>query len=143
MGTLTAADSSFFLGIENLYDAPQPIQGYSTDDAFAAEDIVMGETMMGVDGKLSAGFVPAPQPLTITLQADSPSCELFDQWMQAEKATKSKYTANGVIRIPALNLQFVFTKGFLVSGSPMPAGKKVLQPRSFTIHFEKMAPAPI
>jgi hypothetical protein len=143
MATLTTANSSLLLMIENLYPVPQSIEGYATDDAFASDDIQMGEIVMGVDGGLSAGYTPNPTPLVITLQADSPSNQIFDDWIAAEKATRDKFIANIYLSIPSISNKFALVRGFLATASQIPGGKKILQPRNFRIEFEDCAKSPI
>ncbi|MDB5777610.1 MAG: hypothetical protein JWP38_3743 [Herbaspirillum sp.] len=143
MSTLTTANSALSLQITSLYPVPQSIQGYSTDDAFATDDVEPGEFMMGVDGKLSGGYVPYPTKLTITLQADSASNAIFDNWLAAQAAAKEVYFANGTIMLSGTGDTYVFTQGGLSSASPMPSAKKTLQPRKFVITFESCSKAPI
>jgi len=143
MSTLTTANSACAIQIENLYPVPQNIQGYSMDDAFAAADIEMGETVMGVDGKLSSGYTPNPVPFDIVLQADSPSNEIFDNWIAAEKASKEKYVANIFVRLQGTGDKYALVRGFLGTVSVMPASKKILQPRKFSITFESCDKSPI
>lgn len=141
--TLTTANSAFALQIAGLYPVPQSIQGYAADDAFAAEDVQPVETAMGVDGKLSGGFTPYPTELNVTLQADSASNDIFDNWMAAQNSSKEAFVANAVIAIQGTGQKYAMTKGFLTSSSPMAGSKKILQPRKFKITFESCSSAPI
>lgn len=143
MTTLTSANSVLMIGIANLYNVPVQIQGYATDDAFATGDVDTAETMMGVDGRLSAGFTPYPVTLDINLQADSISNLIFDAWIQAEAVTREKYIANASILLPGTGLLYVFTRGFMTNVNVMPAAKKVLQARKFSLVFEKLSRAPV
>jgi hypothetical protein len=143
MSTLTTANSAFALQIENLYPVAQNVQGYSTDDAFAVSDIEPVETVMGVDGRLSGGYKPVPTVLDITLQADSPSVAIFDNWLAAQKAAKEAYVANAMIQLQGTGEKYAFTRGFLTSITPMAAAKKILQPRKFVITFESCDKSPV
>ena len=143
MSTLTTANSVLYIGIANLYNVPVKIQGYATDDAFTTEEVETGEVMMGVDAKLSAGFTPYPVTLDINLQADSDSNAFFDAWIAAEAVAREKYVSNATIRVPSIGYLYAFTRGFMTKASVMPANKKLLQPRKFTIAFEMMSRAPI
>jgi hypothetical protein len=140
---LTNANSVIMLAIAGLYDSPQQLQGYAADDVFSAEQIDMAETQMGVDGKLSAGFIFVPQPWSITLQADSDSNDIFDNWTQAQIAAKAPYFASGTVMLPSVGKKWAMVNGVLTKFTPMPAGKKILQPRQFTITFENISPAPV
>ncbi len=143
MSTLTAANSILTLAIAGLYPVPQLIQGYATDDAFAFPDVKPGEAMMGVDGKLSGGFLPYPTEQDITLQADSASNVIFDDWLAAQNAAKEIYIANAIVIYPAISKQFTFTKGILTMTSPLATAKKLLQPRRYHITWESCSPAPL
>lgn len=141
MKTLTAANSVFALTIPGLYPVAQPLVGYSTDDAFTADDISPSEVQMGVDGKLSGGYTPQPVVMTIMLQADSPSCALFDDWYGAQQTANELYLAGGVAVLTATGDKYDLTKGFLTSYSVMPGVKKQLQPRKFVVTWEKSTKA--
>lgn len=143
MATLTSANSVFMLGVDNLYNIPVQIQGYATDDAFSVADVDMGEAVMGIDYHLSAGFIPYPVPLEITLQADSASNSVFDAIISAEAIAREKYVLNGSILIPAISQVFTFTRGFLTKGTLIPPGKKILQPRKFELTFERVTGVPV
>jgi hypothetical protein len=142
VSTLTTANSALALQSAGLYPIPQSIQGYATDDAFAVDDVEPVETMMGVDGKLSGGYVPYPTKLHITLQADSASNAIFDNWLSAQVAAKELYIANATILLQGTGEKFVFTRGFLTAAAPMSSSKKILQPRKFVITFEQCTKAP-
>lgn len=141
--TLTAANSILMIGITNLYVTPQQIQGYSTESAFDIDAVEGAETMMGVDGKLSGGFVPTPKKMTITLQADSASNDIFDNWAQAQEVARELYFAFGSITIPGLRKKWTLTKGILSSYKPLAGVAKVLQPRPYAITWEATSPAPL
>lgn len=142
MATLTTANSSFSLLVRNLFPVPQKLQGYSTDDSFSVEDVKPAEIQMGVDGYLSAGFVPYPTEITYNFQADSPSIAMFDAVLEAQKAAKELYVFDGIGIIQGTGEKYAFTKGYLTSATPLSQGKKTLQPRKFTITFEVAAKAP-
>lgn len=142
MTTLTAANSVLTIQVAGLYPVPQVIQGYATDDAFMADDVTTGEVQMGVDGRFSAGYVPYATPLNVTLQADSPSMAVFDNILSAQAAQREMFVINATILLPGTEQKYAMTRGFMITASPMPGVKKILQPRKFTIHFESCTPAP-
>lgn len=142
MSTLTTANSAFSLQVAGLYPVPQSIQGYATDDAFAADDVEPAEVMMGVDGKLSAGYVPYPTKLNVTLQADSASNAIFDNILSAQVAAKELYVCNATIVLAGTGEKYALTRGFLTGATPMSGSKKVLQPRKYVITFEQCSKAP-
>jgi len=142
-GSITSANIVFMLSVTGLYTAPQRIQGFATDDVGDFDDLAVSENLMGVDGKLSAGFVFNAVVQKIALQADSASNQLFDTWYQAEKVLRDKYFANGILTMPSINMSYVMTNGNLSMYKPIADMKKVLQPRIYQITWESIVGAPI
>lgn len=143
MATLTTANSALTLSVRNLFPIPQSIQGYATDDSFSTDNVQPVQTQMGVDGKLSAGFVPYPTVFHINLQADSPSMQLFDDVLAAQVAAKEAYVFDGTCILQGTGEKYVFTKGYLTEATPMATAQKILQPREFAITFESVSKAPL
>lgn len=143
MATLTTANSAFTLAVRNLFPVPQKLQGYATDDSFATDDVNPVQTEMGVDGRLSGGFTPYPTVINITLQADSPSLALFDAVLESQKAAKESFIFDGTLLIQGTGDKYALTKGFLTTATPAATGKKILQPRKFTLTFEGATKAPV
>lgn len=136
--TITSANSVLALVIAGLYPVPQQIQGFATDRSFATQAVQRAETQMGVDGKMSAGYTPNPVPMTITLQADSASKDVFRIWDQAQQTAREVYFASGTLTIPATGETFVLTRGVLTNLNPVPAGGKNLQPQDYQITWESV-----
>ena len=86
--TITSANSVFTVVIPGLFPAPVQLKGYATDKAFATDAIDLAEVQMGVDGRMTAGYVASPTKQTISLQADSPSKDLFALVAQAMKTSR-------------------------------------------------------
>lgn len=143
MKTITSANSVFTLTVAGVLPAPFQLQGYAADDAFSAEAVDTAETMVGVDGKMSGGYVPRITPMRIVLQADSDSIEVFDQWLGYQDARKEVFPAEAVIILPAIQKAYGCHKGFLKRVTPFPAAKKVLQPVEYTIDWEAILPVPV
>lgn len=139
--TITSANSVFTLVIPGLLPVPQNVQGYAVDDAFDTDEIQVAEAQMGVDGKMSAGYTPAITMLKVHLQADSPSIDLFEAWLGAEKAAQEVFYAQATIELPSVQKLYTFTNGVLSRATPMPSGKKVLQAQTYTIEWETANPA--
>ena len=142
MSTLTTANSILLLSVAGLYPVPVPIQGYSVDDAFSTEEAENGELMIGIDGQLSAGYTPYITPVTITLQANSLSNSVMDAWIGAERKSREKYVASVTILIPSIGDLIDCETGYLQKFQAFAEGKKVLQPRKFTIGFESVTRGP-
>jgi len=141
--TLTSANSVYMLSVRSLFPAPQQLQEYAADDAFSTEQVQPSEVVMGVDGVMSAGWLPTMTPQSITLQANSASAEIFDAWYAASKAVRELYYADAIITLPGLGLVYTCTKGALTGYTTIVGVKKILQPRTFTITWQSIEPAPL
>jgi hypothetical protein len=131
------------LAVTGLFPVPQQLQGFAADDVFDTEAITPAEVLMGVDGKLSAGYTPVPIRQNISLQADSASNLIFDIWQASQQAAKEVFFCSGIVRLPSVSKSFVMTNGILTSYMPIADAKKVLQPRKFSITWETIIGAPI
>lgn len=140
--TLTAANSVILLTIPSLFPVAQQLQGFSAEDVFDTDQLDTAETMMGVDGKLSAGWIPKEIKQTFSLQADSDSVAFFETWYASQQQARELYFASGAVSLPAVNRKYVMTKGVLTGFSAVPKAGKILQPRKFTITWEALYAAP-
>ena len=141
--TITSANSVLMLGVTGLYDTPQQLQGFAQDDAYSMDTVDTAETMIGVDGFLSAGKVFAVKVMNVTLQADSPSNSFFEDWFQAQESAREVYPAFGIVDQASVGRSYTLNNGYLKNYSPMADAKKVMQPRKFQIHWESAVPAPL
>lgn len=136
--TITSANSVFTIVIPGLFPAPVQLQGYATDKAFTTEAIDLAEVQMGVDGRMTAGFTPNPTKQTITLQADSPSKDIFTALIQAMKTAREVFYVSGTIALPSTGESFTLTRGVLTNTKQIPDAQKVLQPMDFVITWESV-----
>lgn len=143
MGTITSANSSLILSVGAVFPVDVPIQGYAADDAFSHASFAVTERKMGVDGILSAGFVPSPKGLEISLQADSPSIDVFDAWLQAHFSLREALRGDVIIAMPSIGKVFTFSSGWFADGQGMPSGKKVLEPQKYMLEFQDLFIAPL
>jgi hypothetical protein len=143
MGDITSANCVLMLGADSVFPTPQQIQGFSADDIFDVDALAVAETMMGVDGLLSAGFVFEPLRQTIALMAGSASAYVFDGIYQYERQIIGKVKLNGVFKFPSLGIKYTMQVGWLRSYPPMSAARKVLQPKRYTIEWQQCTPSPI
>ena len=141
--TITSASAVLTLVIPDVYPVPQQIQGFAVDDAFTTEAVDVAEVQIGVDGLMSAGFTPFITPLTIMLQADSPSILIMDGWSLAQQVAREVLYANATIAMPSINRVYVFTKGVLSNLHPMPPAKKVLNPQQYMVKWQSIVAMPI
>jgi hypothetical protein len=130
------------LGVTNLYPAPQQLQGFSADEIFGADPQEIAEAVMGLDGILSAGYVFVPIRQHITLQADSASNDVFDNWVAAQQAQKDVYFGNAIITLPSLQKKWTMTNGVLATFPPIPDAARTLRPRRYSIVWQVASPAP-
>lgn len=138
MATITSANAVLTLAVNNFFPVPQTIQGFAVDDAFESEAVEQAETLMGVDGKLSAGKVFVPYKMTIHLQADSPSVNLFNAWRNAQDAAVDVFSASGSITLPSTNMVYTLQNGYLTSAEPFPGVKRTLEPVVYEITWQRI-----
>lgn len=146
MATITSANSKLSFTVRSnagIVVGPFTCQGYASDDAFVTEVVDSAEAVMGVDGRMSAGFTPYITRQTITLQADSPSIDLFEAWLGAQQVLKDVLFADGVLSLPGLQKSYALIKGVLTRITPIPQAKRVLQPVTYEIAWETVQPAPL
>ena len=136
--TITSANSVFTIVVASLFPAPVQLRGYSSDKAFTTEAIDLGEVNMGVDGRMTGGFVFNPVKQTITLQADSPSKDIFAILIQTMKTAREIFYISGEIVLPSTGEVFVLTRGLLTNGKQIPDAQKVLQPVDYQITWESI-----
>lgn len=146
MSTITSANSKLTFTVRSpagIVVGPFTVQGYASDDAFATDAVERAIAMMGVDGFMSAGYVPSMTPQTIHLQADSPSIDLFEAWDGAQSVLRDVLFADGVLALPGLQKAYGLVKGVLTRVTPIPQAKKVLQPVTYEITWQSVIPSPI
>lgn len=140
--SITGANAILMLAVFPLFPVPQQIQGFAADDVFEATPIDSAEVLMGVDGKLSGGFVYQPIPQGISIQADSKSNDLFDTWWTSMQAALAVFQANGIMSFPSIGRKWVLQNGFLTSYPWAPSLARTLRPRKYGITWERVFPAP-
>ena len=142
--TVTAANIVLTINVPEVLATPINIQQYGTDEAVECDPVDIAETMMGVDGKMSAGLLPAITPMKITLQADSDSISLFETWDATQKANGNSliYATNAVYIHPSTKKIYNLTKGALKNMQRVPGAKKILQQVTFLIHWEGFQVSP-
>lgn len=140
---ITSANAVFMLTVPKLFPVPIQMQGFATDAAFDDEQIEIAEVMMGVDGKISAGYTPNPTKMTVSLQADSESRDIFDVWIGAQKTARTVYKATGIITMASVGKIYTCTNGVLQAVKQLPGAKKVLQAQEHVIMWESIVSASI
>jgi hypothetical protein len=143
MPTITSANAVLTLSVSTIFTAPFQLQGFSADDIYTTGPLASAETLMGLDGKLSGGYVHVPVTWNIALQADSTSNDLFDQWFQLQQTNSEVYEASGILLLPSISKKWVLTTGFLTSFPPFPDAAKTLRPRRYGMLWQSVSSAPI
>lgn len=139
--TITSANAVFLITESNTFPAGVQLQGFAADAAFATETAETAETKLGVDGILSAGWVPRAYKQNVSLQADSDSILVFDAIAGAQDIAQDVFWLTGVITFPAVGKSYTLTRGVLTNYKVMPDAKKLLEPQEFSIIWNKVQPA--
>ena len=141
--TITSADSTFVISSSDFALAAAALEGYAADAAFAMDNVDTAETALGVDGKLSAGWIPRSYNQTITLQADSPSRVIFDGILALQDKDRTIVRINGVINTPGNQYSYILSRGLVKNYSAMPNAQRVLQPMTYVIEWETVQAVPV
>lgn len=141
--TLTAANCQLTLFANPYLPVPTIIEGFASDAAFLFDSPAVAEVLMGVDGKMSGGFLPSITRQTITLQADSPSVRWFEDLLSASKAAREIAILQGVVAMPSIGRSFTLTKGILEQMTQAAPVGKILQPQTFQIAWNDIQPVPL
>lgn len=143
MPSITSANSVIMLAVPGVFNAPVPLQQFAADDIFTNDPVQANEVAMGVDGFLAAGKVFAPVQWSVSLMADSPSNDFFDQWYQAETKAIDTFRCNGTLWLPSLGKKFAMANGALTTYRNLPDAAKTLRSRAFVITWQSVSPAPV
>lgn len=135
---ITSSNSVFVMNFGTLFPIAQKLEGYAADDSFMADVVEITQTVMGVDGKLSAGYVPNPTVMTITFQPDSPSIAKFEFLIAAMKQARDIFELSATIALPSIGRSYACVKGVLTEYKPLPDAKKILQPVTYKITWESI-----
>lgn len=143
MATLTTANSVLTIRCPDVFGIPQVIEGFATEDAFSVPQYEIARAVMGVDAKLSGGFVPAVKELDIVLQADSPSNAVFQRIVQVMTGQREIVYLSATILMPGQNELWQFTKGILTKVPALAAAKKTAEARTYQVTWEDIQPATV
>lgn len=145
--SITSANAKLTLTVRNsagIVVGPFTVEGYAQDAAFNVEDVDAAEAIMGVDGKMAAGYLPRITKFTVSLMANSPSVALFDAWDNAQKALGDILVADGFLAAPSLGRAWALVKGAMTRLKPIPTARKTFSdPQNFELSFESVTAAPI
>ncbi len=133
--TITSANSVVMLAVQGLFTTPVQLQGYSTDKAWDTAAVVVTETQIGVDGRKTAGLVFNAIKQTFSLQADSPSVQIFEAIYAAQRAARDVYYISATIELPSTGESYICNKGTLEDYNAVASAGKVLNAREFSINW--------
>lgn len=135
VGDITSANATAILTVNELFPAGIRLQQFATDQSYSMDELTIAEDRMGVDGYLVAGWVPSIKGVTIMLEASSPSYQSMAQLYRACEQKRGFYECSLTVSVPSIGKTFVWSGGVLKSGTPVPAGKKVLDPTTWKFDF--------
>lgn len=135
---ITSANAELVLTVAEIFSSGIVLQMFGTDQAFNMDAVDVTETRMGVDGKMVAGYTPVIYPVTITLEAASPSRFNLSTVWEAMAANRKIYACGLVATLPSIGERLAWSTGVLKNGVVVPPAQKVLGPTTWLFHFEKL-----
>lgn len=138
---ITSANSTLIITVSALAIASVTMEGYAVDNAWALDDAETAVAQVGVDGKMTAGWVPRLNPLTLSFAPNSPSVTTLSTIITAQDTDRTIYALQGVLSCPAIGKSWTLSNGVLTRGKMIPDGSRVLSPQSFQMTFESARPA--
>ena len=136
-GNITSANATAVLTVTGLFPGGITLQQFSTDQSVHMDDLVMAETRMGIDGHMAAGWIPTIKPVSVKLEASSPSYEPLAQIVGAQDQGRRLYECTLTVRLPAIGREYVWSGGVLKSGNVFPNARKVLEPTLWKFDFAR------
>lgn len=97
--TITAANTVIQFQCEGIYDDWIRLTGAQSDSFLAMADITMAQTRLGVDGQQSMGWIPHEVPLTLSLEANSPSRMVMEN-------VQNDFTQNSEVRLCKIQVSY-------------------------------------
>ena len=140
-GSITSANASIVITCAKL-GIVHKVSGFQVDKAFSTENKVFVETVMGIDGKLSAGAVKNKTVFVISLMPDSQSFDTFAEILKAGETLGDVLPVSIVISLPSVSKNYTMGKGFITAGKLIPDATKMLQGVDYTIEGEALDPTP-
>lgn len=135
---ITSANSVAIMTIDTLYPQGFFLEMFATDQAYNTEQITIAEDHMGVDGYLTAGYVPNPAVITFTFEPSSPSIRPLIYYRQQCVNNKRLYECSLVINQPAVARTLNYKVGVMRVGAFPANAQRVLATQAFTFVFEKL-----
>lgn len=140
---ITSANAELILTVADIFPSGIVLQMFGTDQSYNMDAVDIAETRMGVDGKMVAGYVPVIYPVTITLEASSPSRFSLSTVWEAMKTNRKIYVCNLICTLPSVGERLSWSGGVLKNGQVVPSGQKTLGPTNWSFDFEQLERARI
>ncbi|MDR1396861.1 MAG: hypothetical protein LBJ14_03940 [Desulfarculales bacterium] len=140
---ITSANAELVLTVGEIFPAGIVLQMFGTDQSANMDSVEITETRMGVDGYMAAGYTPVIYPVTVTLEAASPSRFSLSTLWEAMAANKRVYACGLVAALPSIGERITWSNGVLKNGVIVPPMRKVLGPTTWLFHFERLERARI
>ena len=138
---IPSANSPLIITVSALAIASVAMEGYAVDNAWALDDAETAVAQVGVDAKMTAGWVPRLNPLTLSFAPNSPSVATLSAIITAQDTNMTIYTLQGVLSCPSVSKSWTLSNGVLTRGKIIPDGSRILGPQSFQLTFESARPA--
>jgi hypothetical protein len=135
---ITSANAELVLTVAEIFPSGIILQMFGTDQAYSMDAVDVTETRMGVDGRMVAGYTPVIYPVTLTLEAASPSRFNMSTIWEAMAANRRIYACGLVCTLPSIRERLTWSTGVLKNGVVVPPAQKVLGPTTWLFHFEKL-----
>lgn len=140
MPSITSANAIIILTVPGVIPGIQ-LEGFAADDIYDIEQLEIAETVMGVDGILSVGFVFTEVKQTFSFQPDSTSIQSFEDWYTAELALVDKIPGSVQVTLPSVGIVYDQSPVVMKTYSPAPSAGKVLKPRKFGLIMGRCIPS--
>lgn len=138
--SISSGNSVVTITVAGLFPAPVKLQGFSTDRAWETSAVTQTESVIGVDGRKTSGFIFNTVEQTYTLQGDSPSKFIFTQITNAQRAARDTLRIDINIVLPSTGESFTCKNGTLQSSKILPDGGKTLSDMDYVIVWESIQP---
>ena len=97
--TITAANTVIQFQCEGIYEDWIRLKGAQSDSFLSMADITMAQTKLGIDGYQSMGWIPHEVPLTLSLEANSPSRMVMEN-------VQNDFTQNSEVRLCKIQVSY-------------------------------------
>lgn len=132
---ITSANATAILIVDDLYPAGFQLQMFGTDSAISQDATQISDTRIGLDGYMVAGYTPAIQNVTITLEAPSPSFPYLRHLWRSMQSNRKVYNCTLVCTIPSIYQVYTWRNGVLKEATPFPSVAQMLEPTTWLFHF--------